>query len=278
MDKYELLPVQLLREGIVQESDFFSPEPVALEAVYAVHQKAYIDRFIAGALSSQEARRTGFAQSPQLVERELRLTQGTVSGAEKAMTTGIAFNIAGGTHHAGYDFGEGFCMINDQAVAAQYLLDHYGIKQVLIIDLDVHQGNGTAHIFRNEPRVFTFSMHGQHNYPFRKEQSDQDIGLEDGTTDDIYLPLLEKVLPGLVSKVKPDFIFYQAGVDILHTDKMGRMACTLEGCKQRDEIVLTAARQYGIPVQCSMGGGYSANIRTIVEAHANTYRVAAQLY
>jgi acetoin utilization deacetylase AcuC-like enzyme len=278
MEKYELLPLQLLREGIVQEQDFFAPGPVALETVYAVHEKAYIDRFVTGTLSSQEARRTGFAQSPRLVERELRLAQGTISGAEKALTTGIAFNIAGGTHHAGHDFGEGFCMINDQAVAARYLLDHCGISQVLIVDLDVHQGNGTAHIFRNEPRVFTFSMHGQHNYPFRKEQSDYDIGLEDGTTDEVYLPLLEKVLPELIGNLKPGFIFYQAGVDILYTDKMGRMACSLEGCRRRDEIVLTLARQQGIPVQCSMGGGYSANIRTIVEAHANTYRVAARLY
>ena len=278
MDKYELLPLQLLREGIVQEQDFFAPEQATLAAVYAVHQKAYIDRFVSGTLHSQEARRTGFIQSPLLVERELRLAQGTISGAEKALTAGIAFNIAGGTHHAGYDFGEGFCMINDQAVAAQYLLDHCAISKVLIVDLDVHQGNGTANIFREEGRVFTFSMHGQHNYPFRKEKSDYDIGLEDGTTDEVYLSLLEKALPELIASVKPGFIFYQAGVDILHTDKMGRMACTLEGCKRRDEIVLNAASKHSIPVQCSMGGGYSADIRVIIEAHANTYRVAAGIY
>lgn len=278
MDKYELLPQQLLREGIVAEEDFFVPDPIALETVYAVHQKAYADHFVQGTLSALAARRIGFVQSPLLVDRELRLTNGTLLGAVKALDTGIAFNIAGGTHHAGYDFGEGFCMINDQAVAAQYLLDHQGIRQVLIIDLDVHQGNGTASIFRNTPEVFTFSIHGTNNYPFRKEQSDWDIGLEDNTTDSVYLGILDKALPELIDKVKPDFIFYQAGVDILHTDKMGRMACTLEGCRRRDKLVLTIARQHRIPLQCSMGGGYSPDIRTIVEAHANTYRVAAGLF
>jgi acetoin utilization deacetylase AcuC-like enzyme len=278
MDKYELLPLQLLREGIATEDDFFAPEPIDLEAVYAVHQKEYTDRFVQGRLEPQAARRIGFEQSPLLVERELRLAQGTLSGALKAPDTGIAFNIAGGTHHACYDYGEGFCMINDQAVAAQYLLNHTTTQQVLVIDLDVHQGNGTANIFQHEKRVFTFSMHGEHNYPFRKEHSDWDIGLPDGITDDVYLQLLEDALPRLIGQVQPDFIFYQAGVDILAGDKMGRMACTLAGCKQRDRLVLSAARKHNIPLQCSMGGGYSPDIRTIIEAHTNTYRVAKELY
>lgn len=278
MEKYTLLPQQLLLEGIVQEQDFFAPEQVALEHVYAVHDKDYTDRFIHGQLSPQEARRIGFEQSPLLVERELRLANGTVLGALKALDTGIAFNIAGGTHHAGRNFGEGFCMINDQAVAAQYLINHTAVKKVLIADLDVHQGNGTAHIFRNQPAVFTFSMHGQNNYPFRKEVSDLDIGLNDGTTDDTYLDLLQQTLPQLIETFKPDFIFYQAGVDILLQDKMGRMACTLNGCRQRDETVLSLARKHHIPLQCSMGGGYAPDIKTIIEAHANTYRVAQSLY
>lgn len=278
MDKYELLPQQLLREGIVTEQDFFVPQPVGMDAVYAVHQRNYADRFIEGRFSQQEARRTGFAQSPLLVERELRLVNGTLTGAWKALDSGIAFNIAGGTHHAGYDFGEGFCMLNDQAIAAQYLLDHTTVRQVLMVDLDVHQGNGSAHIFTREPRVFTFSMHGQHNYPFRKEQSDLDIGLEDSTGDSTYLGLLAEALPRLIDQVRPDFIFYQAGVDILYTDKMGRMACTLGGCRQRDELVLHVAQRHGIPLQCSMGGGYAPDIRTIIEAHTNTYRAAAQIY
>jgi acetoin utilization deacetylase AcuC-like enzyme len=279
MEKYALLPQQLLREGIVREEDFFAPDEIALDHVYAVHQQAYINRFINGKLSAQEARRIGFEQSPLLVARELRLANGTLLGALKALgDVGIAFNIAGGTHHAGYDFGEGFCMINDQAVAAQYLIDHTKIKQVLIIDLDVHQGNGTAQIFQHKPQVFTFSMHGQNNYPFRKEKSDLDIGLDDGTTDEVYLNKLSETLPKLLREVQPDFIFYQAGVDILQEDKMGRMACTLSGCRQRDYMVLSLAQKNNIPLQCSMGGGYAPDIKLILEAHASTYRVAQSLY
>ncbi|GGB76716.1 histone deacetylase family protein [Dyadobacter sediminis] len=277
MDKYELLPLQLLREGIAEETDFFSPEPVALNAVYAVHGKDYTNRLINGTLSRKEMRRIGFEQSPLLAEREFRITNGTVQGALKALKTGMAFNIAGGTHHAGRNQGEGFCMINDQAAAAQYLLDHHQARQVLIVDLDVHQGNGTAEIFAGEPRVFTFSMHGKNNYPFRKEQSDLDIPLEDKTNDHTYLGILKETLPKLIQQVRPDFIFYQAGVDILHTDKIGRMACTLQGCRQRDEMVLQTAVENNIPLQCSMGGGYSAQLRTILDAHANTFRVARQL-
>jgi acetoin utilization deacetylase AcuC-like enzyme len=277
MDKYELLPQQLLREGIANESDFFDPAPVDMAPVYAVHDRAYTDRFLRGQLNRQEMRRIGFEQTPLLVERELRITNGTLIGALKAFETGIAFNIAGGTHHASRDQGEGFCMINDQAVAAQYLLDHQNAKQVLIIDLDVHQGNGTANIFSNEPRVFTFSMHGRNNYPFRKEKSDLDIPLDDKTDDETYLNTLQETLPGLIDKVRPDFIFYQAGVDILATDKIGRMACTVQGCRQRDEMVLNAAKKHNIPLQCSMGGGYSPQLKTILEAHANTFRVASQL-
>ncbi|WP_221391977.1 histone deacetylase [Dyadobacter sp. NIV53] len=278
MDKYELLPMQLLREGIAEPSDFFSPDPVNMQAVYAVHERAYIDRFLQGNLSRKEIRRIGFEQTLLLADRELRITSGTLQGALKAFDTGITFNIAGGTHHAGPGYGEGFCMINDQAVAAQYLIDHKKVKQVLIIDLDVHQGNGTADIFSNQPRVFTFSMHGKNNFPFRKEKSDLDIPLEDWTGDSTYLGILAEVLPKLISQLKPDFIFYQAGVDILHTDSIGRMACTQQGCRQRDEMVLSTAKKHGIPMQCSMGGSYSPQLRTILEAHTNTFRAASQVF
>ena len=278
MDKYELLPLQLLREGLAEQSDFFSPDPLDMQAVYAVHDRDYADRFKQGTLSRKEMRRIGFEQTPLLAERELRIANGTLEGAIKAFETGIAFNIAGGTHHAGRDYGEGFCIINDQAVAAQYLVDHKKVKQVLIVDLDVHQGNGTAHIFTDQPQVFTFSMHGKNNFPFRKERSDLDIPLEDWTGDDIYLQTLEDILPKLIEQVKPDFIFYQAGVDILHTDKIGRMACTVQGCRRRDEMVLQTARKHNIPLQCSMGGGYSPQLKTILEAHTNTFRVASQVF
>ncbi|MET7259008.1 histone deacetylase family protein [Dyadobacter jiangsuensis] len=277
MDKYELLPLQLLREGIAEESDFFTPEPIDMPSVYAVHDRTYADRFVAGMLSRPETRRIGFEQTPLLVERELRIASGTVEGALRALETGIAFNIAGGTHHALRDAGEGFCMINDQAVAAQYLVDHGKAAKVLIADLDVHQGNGTADIFTNEPRVFTFSMHAKNNYPFRKKKSDLDVELPDRMEDEAYLSLLRGIFPQLVERVKPDFIFYQAGVDILATDKLGRLSCTIDGCRQRDEIIFQTAHQLGIPVQCSMGGGYSPQIKTIIEAHANTYRVARLL-
>ncbi|QRR04085.1 histone deacetylase [Dyadobacter sandarakinus] len=277
MDKYELLPLQLLREGVATEADFFAPGPVDMQAVYAVHDRDYADRFVAGMLTRQEIRRIGFEQTPVLAERELRITNGTVQGALLALETGIAFNIAGGTHHASRAQGEGFCIINDQATAAQLLVDQGKVKQVLIIDLDVHQGNGTAQIFRDEPRVFTFSAHGKNNYPFRKEQSDLDLPLDDRTGDDTYLRLLHDTIPGLISSVKPDFIFYQAGVDILSTDKLGRMSCTIEGCRQRDLLVLSTAKKHGIPVQCSMGGGYSSQLRIILEAHMNTYRIARDL-
>lgn len=278
MDKYELLPQQLLREGIAEQADFFSSEPLDMQSVYAVHERAYADRVVQGKLTAQEMRRIGFEQTPMLAERELRIANGTVRGALMAFETGIAFNIAGGTHHAGPAQGEGFCMLNDQAIAAQYLLDHGKAAKVLIVDLDVHQGNGTAAIFTHEPRVFTFSMHGKNNYPFRKEVSDLDIGLEDKTGDRTYLQILSETLPALIVDVKPDFIFYQAGVDILYTDKIGRMSCTLEGCRRRDEMVLQLARAHNIPVQCSMGGGYSEQLRLILEAHANTYRVAKSIF
>lgn len=278
MEKYSLLKQQLLHHGIVSESDFFTPDIVNLEHVLAVHDSDYVIRFTQGKLNAKESRRIGFEQSSLLVERELRLVEGSRLAAIKALETGIAFNVAGGTHHACYSHGEGFCMLNDQAVAAQYLLNHTHIKQILVIDLDVHQGNGTANIFANNNNVFTFSMHGTHNYPFHKEKSNLDIGLDDGTNDDVYLSLLSQILPKLINQVKPQFVFYQAGVDILHTDKMGRMSCTIDGCYKRDELIFGTMTKYDIPLQCSMGGGYSPDIRTILEAHTNTFKVAIDYF
>lgn len=278
MVKYELLPQQLLLEGIAQTSDFFAPELPDIAAVLAVHKKQYVDDLVNLTLDPRAARKTGFPLSAALVERELRIAQGTIMGAVKALETGIAFNIAGGTHHAYSTHGEAFCLLNDQAIAAQYLLDNALANKILIVDLDVHQGNGTAEIFTANDAVFTFSMHGRTNYPFKKETSDLDIALEDGTDDAQYLKILEDTLPKLVDTVKPDFIFYLSGVDILATDKLGKLGCTIAGCKRRDEVVLQLSHRLGIPVQCSMGGGYSPDIKTIIEAHTNTYRVAKDLY
>ena len=278
MLKYDLLPQQLVLQGIAVETDFFAPEMAALEYVLAVHAKEYVDDLLNLTLSAKASRKIGFPLSIKLIERELRIANGTILGCEKAVENGIAFNIAGGTHHAFTNRGEAFCMLNDQAIGARYLLDKKLASKILIIDLDVHQGNGTAEIFANDDQVFTFSVHGKTNYPFKKEVSDLDIALPDGTLDDDYLKIITEYVPNLIEKVKPDFIFYLSGVDILASDKLGKLSCTIEGSKKRDEIVFSNCRKYEIPVQCSMGGGYSPDIKTIIEAHTNTYRVAADLY
>ena len=278
MEKYDLLPQQLIHEGTCEPKDFFSPQALDEEIVTVVHQKEYVDRLMRMELSRSEIRKIGFPVSQQLVEREFIIAGGTVEGALKSLQSGISFNIAGGTHHAYSTHGEAFCMLNDQAIAARYLLDRQHAQKILIIDLDVHQGNGTAEIFKNEDRVFTFSMHGQKNYPFRKEQGDWDIPLEDKTGDELYLNVLNDSLPQLFEQVDPDFVFYLSGVDVVATDRLGRLGMSLEGCKQRDEQVLEFCHRRSLPIQCSMGGGYSKDIKLIIEAHANTYRVAQRIF
>ena len=277
MLKYELLPQQLLHEGIAQKSDFFEPEIIPIETVLKVHTKEYVSDLLDLTLDPKAARKIGFPLSKELVERELRIAQGTIIGAEKAFETKVAFNIAGGTHHAYSNRGEAFCLLNDQAISAQYLLDKKLAKKILIIDLDVHQGNGTAEIFQKNDKVFTFSTHGKSNYPFKKETSDLDIAFEDNTSDDEFLKTISAIIPKLIEEQKPDFIFYLAGVDILASDKLGKLGCSIDGCKKRDEIVFQNCEHYQIPVQVSMGGGYSPEIKTIIEAHANTYRVAKDI-
>ena len=278
MIKYELLPQQLLHEGIAQKEDFFEPEVASIENILTVHTKEYVTDLLNLTLDARAARKIGFPLSKELVERELRIAQGTILGAEKAFETKVAFNIAGGTHHAYSNRGEAFCLLNDQAIAAQYLLDTRLAKKVLIIDLDVHQGNGTAEIFQKNDKVFTFSTHGKSNYPFKKETSDLDIAFEDNTSDEEFLQTISTIIPKIIEQQKPDFIFYLAGVDILASDKLGKLGCTIEGCKRRDEIVFKNCNQYEIPVQVSMGGGYSPEIKTIIEAHTNTYRVAQVIF
>jgi acetoin utilization deacetylase AcuC-like enzyme len=278
MLKYELIPGQLLHEGTITTHNLFSPAPCSKEIVLLTHTEEYVDRLLHQKLSASEQRRIGFPQSPELMQRELIITQGTIDCCHYAFEAGIALNVAGGTHHAFKDRGEGFCLLNDHAVAANYLLHKKLAKQILIIDLDVHQGNGTAKLFENDLRVFTFSMHGQHNYPFHKEKSDLDIPLPDGINDDTYFTILSGTLPKLINNVKPDFIFFQSGVDILETDKFGKLKVTLEGCTKRDEIVLSLAKKNSIPCVVSMGGGYSPDIRNIVEAHCNTFRTVVDIY
>ena len=278
MEKYDLLPKQLVHEGTCDPEYFFSPQAVDDQVVKVIHQKEYVDRLKNMKLDQSEVRKIGFPISKQLVEREFIIAGGTIEGALKSFESGISFNIAGGTHHAHSSHGEAFCMLNDQAIAARYLLDHQHAKKVLIIDLDVHQGNGTAEIFKKEERVFTFSMHGKKNYPFKKENSDWDIALEDDTGDELYLNLLNDTLPRLFERADPDFVFYLSGVDVVDTDRLGRLGLSIEGCKKRDEQVLKFCHKRSLPAQCSMGGGYSKDINLIIEAHANTFRLAQQIY
>lgn len=278
MEKYNLLPEQLLYEGTATHDNFFEPKPLEESLIVRTHDETYWAKLKGLALDRKEERRTGFPLSQQLVDREVTIMNGTLQAAKYALEYGVAMNIAGGTHHAYTNRGEGFCLLNDIAISANYLLDEGLTKKVLVVDLDVHQGNGTAQIFENEPRVFTFSMHGASNYPMHKEKSDLDIGLPDGTDDDVYLKTLRETLPRLIDEQEPEFIFFQSGVDVLATDKLGRLGMTIEGCRERDRIVLQTCFSNNIPVVASMGGGYSQKIAHIVEAHANTYRLAQEIY
>lgn len=278
MLKYELIPQQLLHEGVITQEHVFAPLPAAEDTILLTHDKSYWQRMRALQLTDREMRAIGFPLSEELVNREITIMQGSIDCALKALQYGVSLNVAGGTHHAFADRGEGFCLLNDFAIAANYLLHHKLVKGAMIIDLDVHQGNGTAALFRNNDRVFTFSMHGAHNYPFRKETSDLDIGLPDGINGNEYLDILNKELPALLDKFKPDIAFYLSGVDVLETDKFGKMKLTITDCLHRDEIVFTECKKRGIPVAVAMGGGYSPDIRHIVTAHCNTFKAAKEIY
>lgn len=279
MEKYTLVPEQLLYEGTITKEQVFAPNQLTETEILRTHDAKYWHRLSNLLLTPREQRVSGFPHSSQLIERERIICQGTIEGAVRSMSgDGCSLNIAGGTHHAYHDRTEGFCLLNDIALGANHLLNHGLAKRVLVVDLDVHQGNGTACIFQNDDRVFTFSMHGAKNYPFKKEQSDLDIGLADGIKDEEYLDLLANNLPKLIEQHKPDFIFFQSGVDILETDKLGKLGVSIDGCKQRDEFVLSTCHQLGIPLQISMGGGYSKEIKHIVEAHANTFRLAMHYF
>jgi acetoin utilization deacetylase AcuC-like enzyme len=278
MLKYELIPEQLLHEGTITQENLFVPSKCDAIDVLRTHDLDYYNKLINQQLSPSEQRKIGFPQSPALIERELVITRGTIDCALFALEHGCALNIAGGTHHAFAERGEGFCLLNDMAIASDYLLYKNLVTKILVIDLDVHQGNGTAKLMENEPRVFTFSMHGKNNYPFHKEQSDLDIPLPDGISGQEYLEILEKTLPMLLETVQPNFIFYLSGVDILSTDKFGKFNISIDECKRRDELVLNMAYDNKIPIAIAMGGGYSPDINDILQAHCNTFRLAANLF
>jgi acetoin utilization deacetylase AcuC-like enzyme len=278
MIKYELIPEQLLYEGTITEKHLFHPSKMEEGLILDTHTEAFWHKLKTQTLSAKEIRKIGFPMTHALVERGRHIAQGTLDCAKFAMEHGCALNVAGGTHHSYADHGEGFCVFNDFALASNYLLKEKLIKQILIIDLDVHQGNGTAHIFTNNSKVFTFSAHGAKNYPTKKEKSDLDIGFPDKTGDKEYLSVISKVIPELIEKVKPDLIFYLSGVDVLESDKLGRLSLSMTACKERDSIVFENCFKYQIPVAVSMGGGYSEKISDIIEAHANTFRVAQSIF
>lgn len=278
MEKYELIYEQLLYVGIVDEMSFFEPKLADRQTLEAVHDSEYVEHLFNLTLDPKMVRRIGFPLSKQLIDRERYIADGTVQSSLFALENGVSFNIAGGTHHAGRNYGDGFCMFNDQAVAAAFLLKNNLAKRVLIIDLDVHQGDGTADIFQDRNDVFTLSIHCQNNYPFQKRSSTWDIGLEDKTGDEEYLRTLEDTLSKAFRDFRPDFVFFQAGVDVLETDKLGKLSLSLDGCRQRDEIVFKTCYIHRVPVQVSMGGGYSTQIRDIVNAHTQTYKTAIQIF
>jgi acetoin utilization deacetylase AcuC-like enzyme len=278
MQKYTLIPERLLSEGTISEANFFAPSKLSEAEILTTHTAEYWHKLATQTLDRKEARAIGFEMSETLVERGRYIAHATYECALYAQQFGVAMNVAGGTHHSFADHGEGFCVFNDVCIASNLLLNRGEATKILIVDLDVHQGNGNASIMADEPRVFVFSMHGEKNYPFRRPPSDLDIDLPNDTDDEAYLSILTETLPRLIAEIAPDMIFYQSAVDVLATDKLGKLALTLEGCMARDEFVLTQARDNNIPVAVVMGGGYSEDIEQVVEAHCNTFRVAQRLF
>ena len=278
MEKYDLIFGQLHLEGFSDDAHWNSPAPIDAMHILKCHAPEYWNKLQAGTWSTAEERRSGFTWSRELVLRESIIMNGTLQCALEAKSGGIGLNIAGGTHHAFSDRAEGFCLLNDFAISAQHLLDNTEITRILIIDLDVHQGNGTAAMTSGDDRIFTFSMHGELNYPFHKENSTLDVPLPNGTTDHDYLEQLDAHLGQILTRFMPQVVFYQCGVDILATDKLGKLAITMNGSQERDRMVLETCRKHNIGVACAMGGGYSKDVRTIVEAHMQTFRLARDLW
>lgn len=277
MPKYRMVRDRLLAEGSITHWHLTEPPLASDEDILLIHTEDYWLRCARGELSIQEVRRIGFPWSEALVRRSRAAVQGTILAARNAVRDGLASNLAGGTHHAYPDHGEGYCVLNDIAIATRVLQREELAQRIAVIDCDVHQGNGTAAIFQNDPNVFTFSIHGEKNFPARKEQSKFDINLPNGVSDEQYLAILQQHIPQILDDFQPDFIFYQAGVDPFEGDRLGKLKLTIEGLKRRDEFVIAACRERGLPVVTTMGGGYAKEITHTVEAHCNTVRVALSM-
>jgi acetoin utilization deacetylase AcuC-like enzyme len=278
MPKYKMARDRLLAESAITHWHLVEPPLASSEDILLVHTPDYWFRVLRGELTRQEIRRIGFPWSEALVRRSRVAAQGTILTARNALGDGVASNLAGGTHHAYPDRGEGYCVLNDIAIAARVLQRDGLACRVAVIDCDVHQGNGTAAIFERDPSVFTFSIHGEKNFPARKEASTLDIPLPDGTGDEEYLALLGEHVPRILDTFRPDFVFYQAGVDPFERDRLGKLKLTLAGLRRRDEFVIASCRERRIPVATTMGGGYARRIDDSVEAHCNTVRVALRSF
>lgn len=277
IEKYRMVREALICSGVLEESELFVPTPASPETVMLAHTPAYVHAICNGTADTHTMRRIGFPWSEGLATRTLSVVGGALSAASEALKSGISGNLGGGTHHALADAGEGYCVFNDLAVVALWLLKSGLVRRLAIIDLDVHQGNGNAAILGSHPDIFILSMHGDKNYPFRKVPSTLDIALPDDTGDDAFLQYLEKALPK-VFDFRPEIILYQAGVDPLREDTLGRLALSLEGLKQRDLMVLSSCKKHSIPVSLALGGGYAKPITLTVEAHVGTYRAAREVF
>lgn len=275
--KFELVRDQLLREKTLQASEIIEPSPAAVEDVLLVHTKDYITRLRSGTLTTREVRRLGLPWSESLVRRSFLATSGTIFAARRALENSVASNLAGGTHHSFPDRGEGFCVLNDVAVAIRVLQKENLANRFLIIDCDVHQGNGTAFIFKDDPAIFTFSMHGEKNYPLFKETSTLDIELPDKTNDQEFLGIFDEALQRIFLH-RPDLIFYLGGADPFENDRLGRLGLTIEGLRRRDEMVLNFAKDRQIPIVTVMSGGYAKDVNDTVEIHCNTIRAVKKIF
>lgn len=272
MGKYRMVRDGVVAQGVLPAAAIDEPDRASLDQLRLVHDPGYIDAVLGGTLDPRALRRLGFPWRPELPERSLRTVQGTVEAAADALATGVGLNLAGGTHHAFADRGEGYCVFNDLAVAIRTLQREGRLTRAVVIDLDVHQGNGTASLFAADPDVFTFSMHGARNYPFRKERGRLDVELDDGTTDAGYLGRLDACLDDVLAESRAELACYIAGADPFAGDRLGRLRLSIEGLRLRDRRVIHACRRRGIPLVVVLGGGYARDLGDLVTIHANTVR------